>query len=86
MKIRLEKKFFVVGFIIWLIIIVIRTFPTGPCFLYPDCMKHLLEEYGQYAVAGMIAGEIFIFLVFSYGSSWVWEQIPKRKSETRKES
>lgn len=79
----MDNKFFVVGFVIWVIVLLARTWPTGPCFLNANCMNYLLQEYGVGYVLGNILGEIVIIAVISYVASWIWTKAhPKKESES----
>jgi len=75
----MEKKFLVVGVAVWLILLVARTWPTGPAFLNSDYMNYLIQEYGEGYVVGTFIGEIIIILLISYGASWLWTKTHSKK-------
>lgn len=64
---KMQKRFFLVGLVLWIIILVARTWPTGPYFLFPERMNQIVESYGEAFLLGGIVGEIFFFLFLSYG-------------------
>jgi hypothetical protein len=76
----MEKKFFLVGFIIWLVLFVLRIAVVsqqgGVTILDAEYRQYYLSLGGAY-ILGNIIGEMLILLIISYVAWWIWRRIKK---------